>query len=321
MSRAHVALATGLLATTSLLALTGPAFADPDAALKKTDIAGVGSDTTQYVTDALATSYNASHTVKLGSWDAVGSATIVTKTGCAAITRPNGGSAGVAALVADTTGCIDFARTLTPKASDGTQNNLVFYPMARDGVTWASLPSTKTPKDLSTSQLALIYTCQITDWHSVSAALPSSTIHAKLPQVGSALRKNFLTRIGLSDSTVGSCVDQTVQQNEGTELAGDKSAIVPHSIASWLAQQKASQVDNRGGVVLKGVNGTTPTANGALNPSFDANFEYLAYNVVKSPTKAKYTAVFGPSGFICKHPTILKKYGFAPIGSSCGVAS
>jgi len=328
--RAHIVLAATCLSAVTGLALGGTALADPAKPLKATDIAGVGSDTTQYVMDGMATAFNAaSTTTELGSWDAVPPAggtatTIVTKTGCAPITRPNGGSAGVAALQADTTGCIDFARTISPKATDGTQNALTFYAYGRDGVSWATVPSTpaKTPATLTTAQLAGIYTCQVTDWKSVSASLPSNPIHAKLPQVSSALRKTFLTRIGLSDSTVGACVDQTVEQNKGTALAGDPLAIVPHSIASYLAQSKKKVPDARAGIVLRSINGKKPvTAKNKLNTAFDANFLFLIYNVVKTPSLSNYTTLFSSTGFVCKHPAVITSYGFGTIGDACGTAT
>src|SRR5690242_4864016 len=122
------------LALSITLALGGQAFADPPSGVTpaSTDIVGVGSDATQYVTDAIATAYDKAHATgpKLYSWDAVGSPTIVTKSGAAPITRPAGGSAGVAALLADTTGAIDFARTTSPKKTDGSQNSLTFYAFA-----------------------------------------------------------------------------------------------------------------------------------------------------------------------------------------------
>lgn len=325
--RTVTALAAGAVALTLA---TGVAHADPAAPLAATDIAGVGSDTTQYVLDGLATAYNAtSPAKKLGSWDAVApdgsTAPITTKTGCAPIARPNGGSAGIAALLADTTNCIDFARTISPKATDGTQNSLTFYAFGRDGVSWAHINSAKTPANLTTVQLAQIYSCQVTNWKTINASLASNPIHAKLPQSGSALRKTFLARIGLSDATVGSCVDQTVQQNRGTDLNGDKLALVPHSIASWVAQKIGNVTDVRGGVVLGKINKLVPTvgtgANTKLNTKFDSNYLFLIYNAVKTARAAEFGTLFKPSGFICKNPKIIQKYGFAPLTSTCGTAS
>lgn len=327
--RLSAAVATAAVAVT---VSTGVAHADPTTPLAANDVVGVGSDTTQYVLDALATAYNSTTpapTQKLGSWDAVApdgsTAPITTKAGCAPITRPNGGSAGVAALLADTTNCIDFARTISPKASDGSQNSLSFYAYGRDGVSWARIASRRTPANLTTAQLAQIYTCQVTNWHTVDSTVPSGAIHPKLPQAGSALRKTFLTRIGLSDATVGSCVDQTVQQNRGSDLAGDKLALVPHSIASYVAQATGKVTDVRGGVTLAQINGLAPTiganANTRPNPNFDPNYLFLVYNVVKTARAAQLAKFFARTGFICKNPTIIRAYGFTSIASACGTVS
>jgi ABC-type phosphate transport system substrate-binding protein len=331
MSRRILRAGTALAAAAVALSLsTGVAHADPDTVLPKTAIVGVGSDTTQYVVDALATAYNAtSPAKKLGSWDAIppagGSTTITTKRGCASITRPNGGSAGVAALLADTTNCIDFARTISPKATDGSQNSLTFYAFGRDGVGWAHIASRLSATTLTTAQLAQIYTCQVTNWNAIDSALPSGAIHPKLPQAGSALRKTFLTRLGLTDATVGACVDSTLQQNRGTDLNGDKLALVPHSIASYVAQTTGQVTDVRGGITLGKINGLSPTVgNGAnirLNVNYDSNYLFLVYNVVKTARAASFGALFKKPGFICKSPSIISAYGFATIGAACGTAS
>lgn len=329
------ALAVPALATACAAAMTlggGVALADPPSTPAATAIVGVGSDTTQYVMDAYAAAYSkpTKQAIKLASWDAIppagGSTTITTKAGCAPITRPNGGSAGVAALLADTTGCIDFARTLTPKSA--TQSSLAFFAYARDGIAWgtpAASPAVAA-SNLTTAQLNQIYTCQLTNWSAANPSLPSSTIHPYLPQAGSALRKNFETEIGISDGTVGACVNQNAEQNKGTSLAGDTSALVPFSIASYIAQAKGTIPDFRGGLVLHSVNGLAPlTKAGGFNGKYDAHYLITAYNVVKlqqdNTVAAEYLAVFGPTGFICKHQSILAKYGFNKIGSACGTES
>jgi hypothetical protein len=85
-----------------------PSFAaDPSAALPATDLVGVGSDTAQDVmaqlgstlaTTGYGPNYNATTPAnRLWGFYATGSVTIVPQTGCAAITRPSGSSAGIAA--------------------------------------------------------------------------------------------------------------------------------------------------------------------------------------------------------------------------------
>src|ERR1700678_4125433 len=103
----------GTAAAAAMIALTaGPALADPPGKTVPThsDAVGVGSDSIQYVDDQLA--YNFDHANPkavegIYSWDAVNPYTlaigdnIVTKTGCAAVARPDGSGAGLAALEAN----------------------------------------------------------------------------------------------------------------------------------------------------------------------------------------------------------------------------
>jgi ABC-type phosphate transport system substrate-binding protein len=323
----------GALALSITLGLGGQALADPPTGVtpKATDIVGVGSDATQYVVDALAKAYDAgtTHPIKLYSWDAVGSSPIVTKAGKAPITRPAGGNAGVAALLADTTGAIDFARTTAPKKTDGSQNSLTFYSFARDGVTWAAVKSTKTPTNLTSAQLKSIFTCQTTNWNQVSATLPSGTIHPFLPASTFALRTFFEGAIGITDAQVGACVGTLAEQSNGKLLNNDPLAIAPYSISNYLAQKKAVVPNNIGGTTLRSIDSTAPTVTVKkvvqINPAFSPTYLRLVYNVVKTAslaTNPNLTKIFAKGGFFCTHTAIIKKYGFGTLGAgACGIAS
>lgn len=329
-TRLAVAVVAGSAALASVVG-AGTAFADPSFTPSKTDIAGVGSNTTQGVMNAYATAYNATKPAsRLASWDATPQpSNIVTKSGCAAIPRPNGSSAGITALLNDKTGCIDFARSSRKKKTDGTESSLAFFAFARDGVTWVHIPVTsgtaKTPTNLTDAQLKSIYTCSVTNWNKISSSLPSNTIKAYLPQAGSGTRAFFETAIGITDAQVGSCVNQTIEENTGTALAGSTTAVAPYSIADWIAQKNKKVSDVRGGTVLGEINGVMPlTASGTLNTSFPANHLRLVYNVVKTSggvVSSKYTALFGSTGYLCKNQSIATSYGFASLGGACGSKS
>jgi hypothetical protein len=104
------------------MALTGPAHSDPKFVPDSNDIVGVGADTTEYVLDDLALSFNKAKvggTMRMASWDATGSATIVPRKGCDAITRPNGANAGIDELQANP--CISFARSARGPAATGDE--------------------------------------------------------------------------------------------------------------------------------------------------------------------------------------------------------
>src|SRR5215469_17444250 len=109
----QIATSTAVVASAALLVVgvAGSALADPPRGVtpKETDVVGVGSDTTEFLGDQLAFDYNKSHTTgpHLYSWDATNPTTgaigdnITTKSGCSAIPRPDGASAGITALIAN----------------------------------------------------------------------------------------------------------------------------------------------------------------------------------------------------------------------------
>src|SRR5215469_7187536 len=79
--------------------LAGPAMADPPPSATPPpagSIVGVGSDTIQFLFDQLSKDYNATHSQKMYSWDAVpNGSTITPKKGCTSIPRPTGSGAGI----------------------------------------------------------------------------------------------------------------------------------------------------------------------------------------------------------------------------------
>jgi len=332
-----------VIAAAALTAMVSanPAFAsvatDPPTVPPKSNVVGVGSDTTQDVmgldsgtlaTSGFAANYNATNpNQELWSWDATGSATIVPSETCAEITRPNGSSAGITALLSDeATGaeCIDYARSSRVK-NTATDGDLVFVPFARDGVTWATFPRAEggttfnAPVTLTTAQLNDIYECTVTNWNQVGGK--NATIKPFLPQSGSGTRSFWLTAIGVT--TPGTCVDQSVQENSGEAIpAVDRpNSIAPYSIAKHLAQTNGIGDDLRDGIVLKQIDGIKPVVNNKLNTSFPANYLRDVFNVLKPAdlTKKSISKIFSTTGYICKHPEITKTFGFAALkGTACG---
>ena len=119
-----------------------PAQADPTTPPFPT-LAGAGSDTTQDVVGGLTT---LAPTV-VGSWNAVGSATIQTKSGGPAFQRPNGSGDGVYALSmsagagtglynsVNIAGQLDYARSSSGPSSSYVGSDLTYIPFAIDAVT------------------------------------------------------------------------------------------------------------------------------------------------------------------------------------------
>jgi ABC-type phosphate transport system substrate-binding protein len=341
-SRSLVLIGSAAACLAVLLGLSaGPAFAtDPSPTPPQASIVGVGSDTAQDVMEKVGTTparsgysrnYNATtSTFQLWGYDATGSASIVTKIGCPAITRPNGSGSGIAALKADEAagrGCIDFARSSRVK-NTATDGDLLFVPYARDGVTWATFPSAPgstsfhAPVNLTTAQLNAIYSCTVTRWNQVGGG--NFPIVAYLPQASSGTRSFFLTAIGVT--TPGACVKQptTLEENNGTLIpAADRpNTVLPFSTAKWIAQKNTVSTDVRAGATLRQINGTAPlTATGTLNTGFSPTYLRLIFNVIKPADRAKtqFSKIFARTGYICTHPSIATTFGFAALPTAqCG---
>jgi len=310
-----------------LAAASGVAQADPGATPAANDIVGVGSDTSEHVLNALSTAYNATGAAdKLHSWDATGTSPITTKAGCSAINRPNGSSAGIAALIADgSSHCIDFARSSRgPKESE--KQDYAFVEFARDSMSYATAVTTNVPTTLTTQALH--------DLYASAEGSAACTYTAYLPQAGSGTRSFFLTSIGLTEATKGSCAKDTwaggpVQEHSPAALIGNPDALAPFSVGRaipFAADIKVNSVDDS---VNPGTNNTIATVNpqNAQSPkpgerSITA-YDRALYNVVRRTDLEtdKYLGVFGSTGWICTDPGALeqvKNSGFRP-SDNCGV--
>ena len=284
------------------------------------DVVGVGSDTDEFLLDQFSHDYNASHSGSahlLYSWDALnpttgGTDNIVTKSGCAAIPRPDGSGAGITAFDANAKTkdgkafCIDYARSARGRSSSDPPKGpggILFVELAKDAISYATQSTTNAPGNLTTAQLAAIYNCTDTNWNQVGGK--NAPIHAFLPNPSqSGMAKSFLTIIGVT--TPGSCVNQTVQQNQGIDpLLKDADAIVPYSIAKYIAQRYHSAkclnssctavsgvecnpakgqnlfgCDEHGTLKLNSVNGTKPTAGTAPNVTINTKFSSAFFNPI-----------------------------------------
>src|SRR5262245_23423763 len=136
------------------------AEADPGFVPDSDDIVGVGSDTTEFVMNKLASAYNNSGQAgfkRLASFNATGSATIVPRAGADPITRPNGSSAGIDELQANPD--ISFARSSRGPRTSGDEGT-VFFPYAKDRLGYVFAATTNAKKTLGAPALKSIYTCQ-----------------------------------------------------------------------------------------------------------------------------------------------------------------
>ncbi|WP_329135807.1 hypothetical protein OG552_22860 [Streptomyces sp. NBC_01476] len=348
----------GGIAALSVGLMISPAQADPTSPNTFRQLVGVGSDTTQDVMNGLAeTITDPNHTpsnLLVASYNATNPGyvpgdpahplhdTIVTRSGHAAIARPDGSGAGISTLIGDTAALdVDFARSSNGPSTVGT--NLTFIPYALDAVTYAVRSSSAlNGGTLSLAEVTNLYKCKNTDGSTPAGTFPAVggvEIHPLLPQVGSGTRKFWEATLGLSDSSLAPCVSDvaadgtSVQEHNGTALqrAGD---LMPFSIASYIAQTNHATTgvqDRRGTAVLQTVNGTQPeTATSTLNTAFPVTRE--VYNVFRT---SRLTETDIRNTFVAVQPgesnqsrvaklctpasgTIIEKFGFAQV-ANCGV--
>jgi len=261
---------------------------------------------------------------------------------------PDGSSAGINALVADTDGCVDWARSSRGRSSSDP-SNLEFYAFAKDAVSWARFggscpggdagPAGCGPTNLTTAQLKGIFICdqpgglpKFTNWAQVGG--DNEPITRYLPQIGSGTLSFFETRIlGLASAQQG-VVDDTscahrptrAQENSGNLVAdSDKvRTILPYSFAQITSQGNGTVPDIRGGAVIGNINGVAPSKTTVGNNSF-LGVRYV-YNVAKT-TSPSYDRVInyigvaptsdGGNGFLCANngdvQSTISKYGFVPL--------
>jgi ABC-type phosphate transport system substrate-binding protein len=272
----------------------GTAMADPSSPPSLTTLVGVGSDTVTPLFDngipggdsgSFVHDYNATKpTYPIASWDAVNPSTGVADQTITAkalnssdkscqLERPDGSSAGIAALNDDQTDtnkvsgqskiyCIDYARS--SRAPNTTTFEDAFIALARDGIAWSfpkvSGETNPQPKSLTKAQLVSIYTCKDRNWDEVGGK--DAPIGAVIPQSGSGTRSSWLTELGIPTTTVEPCwengtvtvngVATVIEENTGLS-AGNVAAftktqtidgvsvppadvLFPYSIGDWIAQ-------------------------------------------------------------------------------------
>jgi ABC-type phosphate transport system substrate-binding protein len=235
-----------------------PAGADP--VPTSTDVVGVGSDVVQYAVDFTAdgdalgdAGYNSGgNTNRLDDFDATGDAngragylngsslaspnpqnpTIILREGESPIQRPNGGGAGVKALIADGPGPenISFARSPNlPTASQQTtaQTNLGgklhTVQIASDTQVIATATTTNAPSGLSAQELVSIYSGAITKWNQLpgNSGGSSDTIIPLIPPTSAGVYTTFVNALKAANG--GNAVTlsgvTTVEQNDPSAIS------------------------------------------------------------------------------------------------------
>src|SRR6478672_4081039 len=174
---------------------------------------------------------------------------------------PNGSSAGITALVNDTNGCIDYARS-SRGARAGDPASLSFWAYALDAVTWVEFPgNTHGVTSLTPTQLKDIYTCDPAtgapfagNWNQVGGT--AGVIKKYAPQTSSGTY-SFVNSKLLGGATIDQNCDAAhastfIQEHDATGVAaGNKpNAIYVFSVGQYNAQGQGKLVDLRNGAVL-----------------------------------------------------------------------
>ncbi|SEM92540.1 ABC-type phosphate transport system, substrate-binding protein [Cryobacterium luteum] len=312
------------------------AFADPSGAPTYRALSGVGSDTTQDLNNGLSSAMLSEQTRVAGSYNATNPTTgaihdlINTRTGGPSFERPNGSSEGVNALKAAKTGTawrgvtlsdadLQFARSSSAASQWVPGGTYSYIPLALDAVSFAVHSSNTTiPHDLTQAQLTAIYsadnganvTINGTSYKVGTEGTAGVQITPFIPQLGSGTRSFWQSQ--LAPTGFGSAVDDAytgggVQEHDGSVLAAlPTTAIVPFSIAQWVAQNNKATIesqyagvsitDRRHGAILGTIGGiapTTGTAPVALNTMFP--IARPVFTVVKNAelaTNAQLAAAF-----------------------------
>ena len=324
--KALIAAAAGAGALSLMLAVVPTASADPDGAPTYRDLAGVGSDTTMDLVQALSQVVKINDVKVIGSYNASSSTTETFQTKADAkcvFTRAyaNGSGNGVKALDASIKagdGCIQFARSSSGKSST-SPTGLTWVPFAKDAVTFAVRSDGSVSKSLTVAELTAIYKCE------------NTSIVPVLPQAGSGTRSYWLGRFGITEDQItagtypclkpksaGGTGAEYGQEHDGRTLKANE--IMPYSIAQWQSQASGAAPDRRGMSVLGVLDGKAPTL---LNTG--STYSRDVYNVIPTTkvtdTASKEYQVFvGPNSLVCKESSTIQAQGFGVI-TTCGDTS
>lgn len=330
MRKSLIAAAAGAGVLSLALATLPLAQADPSGPPTYRKLAGGGSDTTQSLMNALSEIVVDGGEKVLGSYDAIGTATITTKdpavnAKCKDIVRPNGSSAGRDALVKSlqqADGCFQWARSSSSRGSFTSTPSVTWVPFATDALTFAVRADGDVPRELTKAQIVAIFKCEVPD------------IQPALVQVGSGTRNSWLDYVGIPrdfqpaqypclvpQKDGGTFPGNLPQEHDGRELK--KNQIMPYSAAVYQAQMYGTAPDRRGRAVPGVIDGVVPTI---INTSFSGLrqvFNLIPTSKVTETTSLEYKVFVGKDSLICKAKPQINLQGFGDLvdPSKCGDTS
>jgi hypothetical protein len=328
MRKSLIAAAAGAGVLSLALATLPLAQADPIGPPQYRELAGMGSDTTQTLMNALAEIVTVNGTKVIGSYDAIGSTTVATKStaACAAVPRANGSSAGRDALLKSlqaNDGCLQFARSSSSRGTWTSTPSMTWIPFATDALTFAVRGDGDVPRELTKAQIVAIFKCEV------------SSIQPALVQTGSGTRSSWLSYVGITEAQIaagtykclvpekdgGTFPGNLPQEHDGRELK--KNQIMPYSAAVYQAQLYGTAPDRRGRSVIGVVDGIVPTI---INTGFgnlrDVN-NIIPTAKVTDTNSTEYKVFVGKDSLICKAKPQINLQGFGDLkdASKCGDTS
>jgi hypothetical protein len=327
MRKSLIAAAAGAGVLSLALATLPLAQADPIGPPQYRELAGMGSDTTQTLMNALAEIVTINGSKVIGSYDATGSANVATKStaACAAVARANGSSAGRDALLKSlqaNDGCLQFARSSSSRGTFTSTPSMTWVPFATDALTFAVRGDGDVPRELTKDQLIAIFKCLV----------PS--IQPALPQVGSGTRNSWLDYVGVPrdfqpaqypclvpQKDGGTFPGNLPQEHDGRELK--KNQIMPYSAAVYQAQLYGTAPDRRGRSVIGVIDGVVPTV---INTSFSGLrqvFNIIPTAKVTATDSPEFKVFVGKDSLICKAKAQINLQGFGDLvdPTQCGSTS
>jgi ABC-type phosphate transport system substrate-binding protein len=357
MSR--LALAAGAAAVSLMLVSAAPAGAVNNSK-KPLSLAAAGSDTTYWMMKLIGGHYAASSANTLHDKITMIPPTVKSpfpasvtvpadwntsaKTWNASTPPPDGSSAGIAALVADTTADIDWARS-SRGPNPGETSTMNFWAYALGALDFVTFPGTNAPaKGLTQQQLINIYTCDpstgapfASDWSDVGGK-PGAIIKYA-PQPGSGTYSFFNSKL-LNGSAIDKNCDQFhqsifLQEHDarGVTNGSKHNAIFAYDWARFRAQKVGFEQNLTNGAVLGkfGVNTpvgpTTSNVNETANRFFGTRYVFNVVRKTNHPGQVGNqlngvtrligvrTAKQGGAQYICsgKAKADITKAGFVPL--------
>jgi hypothetical protein len=328
MRKSLIAAAAGAGVLSLALATLPLAQADPIGPPQYRELAGMGSDTTQTLMNALAEIVTINGTKVIGSYDAIGSTTVATKStaACAAVPRANGSSPGRDALLKSlqaNDGCLQFARSSSSRGTFTSTPSMTWIPFATDALTFAVRGDGDVPRELTKAQIVAIFKCEV------------PTIQPALVQTGSGTRSSWLSYVGITEAQIaagtykclvpekdgGTFPGNLPQEHDGRELK--KNQIMPYSAAVYQAQLYGTAPDRRGRSVIGVVDGIVPTIiNSGFGNLRDVN-NIIPTAKVTDANSTEYKVFVGTGSLICKAKPQINLQGFGDLkdASKCGDTS